>query len=69
MCFLGIFQDLHSLTCTACTGAIEGLLLLFSTGVGYDTFYEAAVVVCKLILDETVCRGALNNYFVKIKYN
>jgi hypothetical protein len=63
--FVNFVQDLHSLTCTACTGAIEGLLLLFNTGVGYDAFYEAAVTVCKVILDETVCRGALNNYFVR----
>ena len=56
---------MHSLTCTACVSAIDGLLVLFNLGVGYNAFYEAAVKVCNLILDETVCRGALDNYFVR----
>jgi hypothetical protein len=40
------------------------LLLLYHAGVGYNAFYEAAVAICNVILDETVCRGALDNYFV-----
>lgn len=55
---------MHDLTCTACSGAIEGLLVLFNTGISYDAFSDAAVAVCNLFLDEFVCQGALNNYFV-----
>ncbi len=57
---------MHDLTCTACSAAIESLIVLYNTGVSYEAFSEAAVAICNVFLDEFVCQGALNNYFVSI---
>jgi len=62
-------KDVRDLTCSACIGGVGTIIFDYETlGLSGEALANILTPLCNIVLDKSVCRGAIENYLPEIKY-